>query len=65
MAKASDGEKFSAESLGQLSDVYKSIAQSVGYEKVFGEVSDKYVGVALALMVLTAASVVTLCARWP
>ena len=65
VAKASDGEKFSAESLGQLSDVYKSIAQSVGYEKVFGEVSDKYVGVALALMVLTAASVVTLCARWP
>ncbi|HDP3827278.1 TPA: VWA domain-containing protein, partial [Pseudomonas aeruginosa] len=34
IAKASGGEKFSAESLGQLSDVYKSIAQSVGYEKV-------------------------------
>ena len=65
VAKASGGEKFSAESLGQLSDVYKSIAQSVGYEKVFGEVTDKYVGVALALMVLTAASVITLCARWP
>ena len=65
VAKASGGEKFSAESLGQLSDVYKSIAQSVGYEKVFGEVTDKYVGVALALMVLTAASVISLCARWP
>ncbi|MBU5409677.1 VWA domain-containing protein [Cutibacterium acnes] len=65
IAKASGGEKFSAESLGQLSDVYKSIAQSVGYEKVFGEVTDKYVGVALALVVLTAASVISLCARWP
>ncbi|WCC80719.1 VWA domain-containing protein [Cutibacterium equinum] len=65
VAKASGGEKFSAESLGELSEVYKSIAQSVGYEKVYGEVTHTYVGVAVALMVLTAASVVTLCARWP
>lgn len=65
VAKASGGEKFAAESLGQLTDVYKSIAKSIGYEKVYGEVTERYVGVALILAVLMAVSVVTLGARWP
>ncbi|WP_411913990.1 VWA domain-containing protein [Acidipropionibacterium timonense] len=65
IAKASGGEKFSAESLGQLKDVYKAIAQSVGYEKVYAEVTDRYVGIALVLALVAALGVVSLAARWP
>lgn len=65
VAKASGGEKFSAESLGQLRDVYKSIAKSVGYEKVYAEVTDRFVGYALLLAVLAGLGVISLAARWP
>lgn len=65
IAKASGGEKFSAESLGQLTDVYKSIARAVGQEKVYTEVTDRYVGYALLLAVLAGLGVVSLAARWP
>ncbi len=65
VAKASGGEKFSAESLGQLRDVYKSIARSVGYEKVYAEVTDRFVGYALLLAVLAGLGVISLAARWP
>lgn len=65
IAKASGGEKFSAESLGQLTDVYKSIAKAVGQEKVYAEVTDRYVGYGLLLAVLAGLRVVSLAARWP
>lgn len=65
IAKASGGEKFSAESLGQLTDVYKSIAKAVGQEKVYAEVTDRYVGYGLLLAVLVSLGVVSLAARWP
>lgn len=65
IAKASGGEKFSAESSSQLSEVYKAISQSVGYEKVFVEVTDRYAGFALLFAVLAALGVISLGARWP
>lgn len=65
LAKASGGKKFSAASRSELEAVYKSIAQSVGYEKVYTEVTDKYAGLALLFAVLAALGVISLGARWP
>lgn len=65
VAKASGGEKFSAESKSELTDVYRSIASSVGKEKVYAEVTDRFVGIALLLAVVAALGAVSLAARWP
>lgn len=65
IAKASGGLKFSAESGDQLEAVYRSISRSVGYEKVYLEVTDKYAGLSLLFAVLAALGVISLGARWP
>lgn len=65
IAKASGGEKFSAESLGELTNVYKSIAKAVGSEKIYTEATDRYVGYGLLLAVLAGLGVISLAARWP
>ncbi len=43
----SGGKAFTAGSLGELKDVYSSIAKSVGYVKVDQEVTEQYAGYAL------------------
>lgn len=65
VAKASDGKKFAAASRDELEAVYQTIARSVGYEKVYTEVTDKYAGLALLLAVLASLGVISLGARWP
>lgn len=65
VAKASGGKKFSAASKSELEAVYKTIAQSVGYEKVYTEVTDRYAGLSLLFAVLAALGVISLGARWP
>ncbi|MEL4504401.1 VWA domain-containing protein [Luteococcus sp. H138] len=65
VARASGGKKFSAASKDELEAVYKTIAQSVGYEKVYTEVTDKYAGLALLFAVLASLGVISLGARWP
>lgn len=65
VARASGGKKFSAASKGELEAVYKTIAQSVGYEKVYTEVTDRYAGLALLFAVLASLGVISLGARWP
>lgn len=65
VAKQSGGKKFSAESIKQLQEVYKAIAQSVGYERVYVEVTNRYAGYALVLGIVAALSVISLAARWP
>ncbi|WP_446721313.1 VWA domain-containing protein [Luteococcus sp. H101] len=65
VARASGGKKFSAASKDELEAVYKTIAQSVGYEKVYTEVTDRYAGLALLFAVLSALGVISLGARWP
>ncbi len=65
IARASGGEKFSAASAGELGSVYKSIAKSIGNEKIYDEVTGRYAGFALLLAVLAALAVISLGARWP
>ncbi len=65
IAAVSGGKKFSAESASQLSEVYQAIQRSVGYEKVYVEVTDRYAGYALLFAILAALGVISLGARWP
>lgn len=65
IAKVSGGKKFSAESSSELSSVYDAITESVGYERIYVEVTDRYAGYALLFAVLAALGVISLGARWP
>ncbi|MGI8459328.1 MAG: VWA domain-containing protein [Propionibacteriaceae bacterium] len=65
VAKVSGGEAYSAESAGQLKEVYKDIGSSVGKEKVDKEVTTRYAGFGLAFAILAAVGMISLGARWP
>lgn len=65
LADASGGEKLSAASDSELKKAYQSIAKSIGYEKVYVEVTEKYAGFALLFGILSCLSVMSLAARWP
>lgn len=65
VARVSGGTAFTAESKSELDKVYREIAQSVGKEKVYQEVTEKYAGYALLFAVLAALGVISLGARWP
>lgn len=65
IARISGGKKYAAESSGQLTEVYESIRESVGTERVPTEVTDRYAGLAIIFAVLSAIGVISLGARWP
>lgn len=65
IARISGGKKYAAESSGQLGEVYDAIRESVGYEKVPTEITDRYAGLAIIFAVLSALGVISLGARWP
>lgn len=65
VARLSGGKKYSAESAGQLDEVYNAIRQSVGTERVPAEVTDRYAGLAIIFAALAAVGVISLGARWP
>lgn len=65
IASISGGKKYAAQSAGQLSDTYDAISESVGYEKVPKEVTERYAGLALVFAALAALGVISLGARWP
>ena len=65
IARRAGGKKFSAESAGELSEIYKAIRSDIGYEKVPAEVTDRYAGLAIIFAVLAALGVISLGARWP
>lgn len=65
VARESGGEKLSAASEQELQKAYESIARSIGYEKVFVEVTERYVGFGLLFAVAAALSLMSLAARWP
>ncbi len=65
VARLSGGSAFTAGSSDELSKVYESIARSVGYVKEDREVTERYVGIAVALAVIASLAVLSLAARWP
>lgn len=65
IARISGGTKYAAESAGELHETYSAISESVGYEKVPAELTDRYAGLALIFAVLAALGVISLGARWP
>lgn len=65
IAKHSGGKKFSAESAGELREIYEAISSDIGYERVPVEVTDRYAGLAIIFAVCAALGVISLGARWP
>lgn len=65
VARESGGRAFEAGSSGELTQVYASIARSVGYEQVDQEVTELYAGIALAFAIIASLAVLSLAARWP
>lgn len=65
VSRLSGGTAFTAGSSAELSKVYESIARTVGYVKEDREVTERYVGGAVALAVIASLAVLSLAARWP
>jgi Ca-activated chloride channel family protein len=65
IAVISGGKAYAADSLTQLREVYAGISQSVGYEREEAEITEQFVGYAVALGVIALLGVMSLAARWP
>lgn len=65
VARISGGEAYTAQSAGELKDVYDDIGSSVGRERVDREVTSRYAGFGLAFALLAAVGLISLGARWP
>ena len=65
VSNISGGKAFQAGSADQLREVYQNIAQSVGYVWVDQEITEQFVGYALAFAILAALALMSLAARWP
>jgi len=65
IAKLSGGKKFSAASAADLSAVYQTIAQDVGYDQEMSEITERFAGAALLFAIIAGLGVVSLAARWP
>jgi Ca-activated chloride channel family protein len=65
IAQISGGKAYTAESMSQLQEVYSGISRSVGYVKEEKEITERFVGYACILGVLSLLGVMSLAARWP
>ena len=65
IAKLSGGKKFSAETKQDLSEVYQTIARSIGYDKATVEITYRFAGVSLLFAIIAGVGVISLAARWP
>lgn len=65
LASSTGGSFSSAESAGQLQNVYANLASEVGFEEVKKETTALWAGYALAFGVVAALAAVSLGARWP
>jgi len=65
IAKASGGKQFSAASASDLSSVYQTIAQDVGYNQQMSEITERFAGIALLFAIIAGLGVVSLASRWP
>ncbi len=65
VAEITGGEAYTAESAGELEDVYKDIGSSVGYDKVDKEVTSRFAGIAMLLTLAAAGACIALASRFP
>ncbi|MDR0958746.1 MAG: VWA domain-containing protein [Propionibacteriaceae bacterium] len=65
IADVSGGHSYSAESLDQLREVYQDVARTVGYELEEDEITERFVGFAIILAVISVLGLMSLAARWP
>jgi len=65
IAEITGGEAYTAESAGELKDVYKDIGSSVGYDKVDKEVTARFAGIAMLLTLAAAGACIALASRFP
>jgi Ca-activated chloride channel family protein len=65
IADISGGQAYTAESAGELENVYKDIGSSIGYDKVDKEVTSRFVGITLLIVLAAAAATVAMASRFP
>lgn len=65
VSQATGGKSWSADSAGELKDVYKDVKSQVGYEEVRKERTAQYALYALAFATVAALGAVSMAARWP
>jgi Ca-activated chloride channel family protein len=65
LSETTGGQAYTAESAGELKDVYKDIGSSVGFETVDREITDRFAGIAMLLALAAAAATAALGVRFP
>ncbi|MDR0284912.1 MAG: VWA domain-containing protein [Propionibacteriaceae bacterium] len=65
VADLSGGKAYSADSLGQLKEVYSGISRSIGYQREETEITERFVGYGVAFGIIALLGVMSLAARWP
>lgn len=65
VAEITGGEAYTAESAGEIQDVYDNIGSSVGFDKVDKEVTSRYAGIAMLFTLAAAGAAVALASRFP
>ncbi|GAA1625186.1 hypothetical protein GCM10009744_11170 [Kribbella alba] len=65
LSQTTGGQAYTAESAGELKDVYNDIGSSVGIETVDREVTARFAGIAMLLAVAAAAATAALGVRIP
>jgi Ca-activated chloride channel family protein len=65
VAEITGGKAYTAESAGELEDVYKDIGSSVGYDKVDKEVTARFAGIAMLFTLAAAGACIALASRFP
>ncbi|GAA1585191.1 VWA domain-containing protein [Kribbella hippodromi] len=65
IAGITGGHAYTAQSAGQLDDVYKDIGSSVGYDKQDKEITSRFAGIAMLLTFLAGAASIATATRFP
>jgi hypothetical protein len=65
LSQITGGQAYTAESAGELKNVYKDIGSSVGVETVDREVTDRFAGIAMLLALAAAAATAASGVRFP
>jgi Ca-activated chloride channel family protein len=65
VAEITGGQAYTAESAGEIQDVYENIGSSIGFDTVDKEVTARYAGFAMLLTLAAAGAAVALASRFP